>query len=82
VCLLGTCIPGFKDFLEEPLDIFIIHGLGGLWGMLMTGIFTEYASTAIPNVSHTKTLCSSAVAALDGQIIPGGALNRNGWQIA
>jgi len=50
--------------------------------MLMTGIFTEYAKIAFLNVSNANTLCSSAVAALDGQIIPGGALNRNGWQIA
>ena len=59
-----------------------MHGFGGLWGMLMTGIFTEYASTAPPKVSQAKCPRSSAVAALDGQIIPGGALNRNGWQVA
>ena len=50
--------------------------------MLMTGIFTEYAKSAFLNASNANTLCSSAVAALDGQLIPGGALNRNGWQIA
>lgn len=32
----------WRKALEEPIDIFIIHGLGGLWGMLMTGIFAEY----------------------------------------
>jgi ammonium transporter, Amt family len=30
-----------REYLEEPIDIFIIHGLGGLWGMLMTGLFAE-----------------------------------------
>jgi ammonium transporter, Amt family len=46
VCFLATYIHGLRAYLEEPLDIFIIHGLGGLWGMLMTGIFTEYAKSA------------------------------------
>jgi ammonia channel protein AmtB len=82
VCFSATYIRRLRTYLEEPLDIFIIHGLGGLWGMLMTGIFTEYAKSAFLNVSNANTLCSSAVAALDGQKIPGGALNGNGLQIA
>jgi ammonium transporter, Amt family len=43
VCFFATYIHWLRKYLEEPLDIFIIHGLGGLWGMLMTGIFAEYA---------------------------------------
>lgn len=42
ICFGATAIESMQTFLEEPLDIFIIHGLGGLWGMFMTGIFTEY----------------------------------------
>lgn len=32
---------GLLDWLEDPLDISIIHGGGGLWGMFLTGIFAE-----------------------------------------
>jgi ammonia channel protein AmtB len=80
VCFFATYVKGLRAYLEEPLDIFIIHGLGGLWGMLMTGIFTEYAKS-LPIMSPAKNIYSKAVAALDGSIIPGGALNKNGWQI-
>ena len=37
-------IKWLEDFLEEPLHITIIHGVGGLWGMFLTGIFAEYVS--------------------------------------
>jgi hypothetical protein len=50
--------------------------------MLMTGIFTEYTLNVRLNFAQANIFCSSAVAALDGQILPGGALNGNGWQIA
>ncbi|PBP22204.1 hypothetical protein BUE80_DR006979, partial [Diplocarpon rosae] len=30
-----------EDFLEEPLHITIIHGVCGLWGMFLTGIFAD-----------------------------------------
>jgi ammonia channel protein AmtB len=32
----------WKKRLEEPYDILIIHGFGGMWGMFATGIFAEY----------------------------------------
>jgi ammonia channel protein AmtB len=41
VCYLVLSIRRLDDFLEEPLDISIIHGAGGLWGMFLTGIFAE-----------------------------------------
>jgi hypothetical protein len=34
---------------------------------------------SVNNLANTPY--SSAVAALDGSVIPGGALNKNGWQI-
>ncbi|PVH71929.1 Rh-like protein/ammonium transporter [Cadophora sp. DSE1049] len=34
-------IKWLEDFLEEPLHITIIHGVGGLWGMFLTGIFAD-----------------------------------------
>jgi ammonia channel protein AmtB len=34
-------IKPMKRYLEEPLDISIVHGIGGLWGMFLTGIFAE-----------------------------------------
>jgi ammonia channel protein AmtB len=80
VCFSATYVHGLREYLEEPLDIFIIHGLGGLWGMLMTGLFTEYAKS-LSRKNPSNNSYSSAVAALDGSIIPGGALNKNGWQI-
>ncbi len=42
VCFGFEAIKWLEDFLEEPLHITIIHGVGGLWGMLLTGIFAEY----------------------------------------
>lgn len=49
-CYFIMSINSLKAFLEEPLDIAILHGLGGLWGMFMTGIFAE---TKVINLDGT-----------------------------
>ncbi|KAI9051791.1 hypothetical protein LZ554_004058 [Drepanopeziza brunnea f. sp. 'monogermtubi'] len=64
VCFGFEAIKWLEDFLEEPLHITIIHGVGGLWGMFLTGIFAD-----------------KAIAALDGTVINGGAINGNAQQI-
>ena len=35
-----------KIGLDESLDVFACHGVGGMWGMLATGLFAEKAINA------------------------------------
>ena len=36
--------------LDDALDVFAVHGVGGIWGALATGIFTVSALTDVPGV--------------------------------
>ncbi len=36
--------------LDDALDVFAVHGIGGIWGALATGIFTVSAMTGVPGV--------------------------------
>ena len=57
-----------KDLLgfDDALDAFGIHGVGGLVGSLLTGIFTS----------------KDLVAWMDGTVIPGGAIDGNWYLLA
>jgi Amt family ammonium transporter len=35
-----------KTGFDESLDVFACHGIGGIWGMLATGLFAEKAVNA------------------------------------
>ena len=53
-CLWG--VNGLKRMLgaDDSLDVFGVHGVGGILGALLTGVFTAYGGANIP--------CSLAVA--------------------
>ena len=36
--------------LDDALDVFAVHGIGGIWGALATGIFTVTAIAGVPGV--------------------------------
>jgi Amt family ammonium transporter len=39
-----------KTGLDDALDVFAVHGIGGIWGALATGIFTVTAIAGVPGV--------------------------------
>ena len=44
LCYLAVLIRP-KLGLDDALDVFAVHGIGGIWGALATGIFTVSAFT-------------------------------------
>ena len=36
--------------LDDALDVFAVHGIGGIWGALATGIFTVAAIAGVPGL--------------------------------
>jgi Amt family ammonium transporter len=36
--------------LDDALDVFAVHGIGGIWGALATGIFTVTAIAGVPGL--------------------------------
>ncbi|KAH8669672.1 ammonium transporter AmtB-like domain-containing protein, partial [Tricladium varicosporioides] len=69
-CFLAQISESLKDWLEEPLDISIIHGIGGIWGMFMTGIFADKKIIALDSTSYDESTS-----------IVGGAINGRAIQI-
>jgi Amt family ammonium transporter len=35
---------------DDSLDVFAVHGMGGIWGALATGIFASSAVSGIPGL--------------------------------
>ena len=46
LCYLGVLIRP-KLGLDDALDVFAVHGIGGIWGALATGIFTVEAFAGV-----------------------------------
>jgi ammonium transporter, Amt family len=41
VCFFGVEL--LKRYVDDALDVFAVHGIGGIWGALATGIFAQKA---------------------------------------
>jgi Amt family ammonium transporter len=39
-----------KTGLDDALDVFAVHGIGGIWGALATGIFTVEVIAGVPGL--------------------------------
>lgn len=46
LCYLGVILKG-KIGYDDALDVVAVHGLGGLWGALATGIFASVGGTGL-----------------------------------
>ena len=44
---MGLCYSGSGKRLDESLDAWAIHGMGGLWGTIATGAFAAMAICGI-----------------------------------
>ncbi len=42
VCYLGIILIREKLKIDDALDVMGVHGIGGIWGAVSTGIFAEY----------------------------------------
>lgn len=46
-----------KSTLDDTLDVFPCHGVGGMVGMIMTGIFAaDYGTILLTGVWHTDNI--------------------------
>ena len=50
ICFWGGTWPKKKIGYDDALDVFAMHGLGGISGALMTGIFAAEAIGGTPGV--------------------------------
>ena len=49
VCYLGITIVKKRLKIDDALDAFGCHGIGGIWGGLMTGVFANPAINSVAN---------------------------------
>jgi ammonium transporter, Amt family len=55
VCYFGVMFMRKKSGLDDALDVFGVHGIGGIWGALATGIFALPALTDTPGLLYGGT---------------------------
>jgi Amt family ammonium transporter len=65
------------------LQIYAVHGVAGIVGLIFTGVFAQGTSPPSPPFERILTCCTSAnIAAYDGfSVIPGGWLDGNYIQV-
>lgn len=81
-CNYGTKLK-YVMGIDDALDIYAVHGIGGIVGNLLTGLFAAYVSTIFFYLSGELILNSDYIAHLDGvTTIPGGWLNQHYIQLA
>ena len=50
VCYYSIVLIKNKLRFDDSLDVFAVHGMGGIWGALATGIFTSSAVSGTPGL--------------------------------
>ncbi len=50
VCYYSIVLMKKKLRFDDSLDVFAVHGMGGIWGALATGIFASSAYTGVPGL--------------------------------
>jgi Amt family ammonium transporter len=73
VCFWGASWLKHKIGYDDSLDCFGIHGVGGIAGALLTGVFAKIA------ISNSEGAYASALAADPGYTL--GLLEGNAWQL-
>jgi Amt family ammonium transporter len=70
VCYYSIVLMKNKLGFDDSLDVFAVHGMGGIWGALATGIFASSAISGIPGLLEgnaaqvlTQAVSIAAVAA-------------------
>lgn len=58
-----------KIGLDDSLDVFAVHGIGGIWGALATGIFTVGALAALAGFDGASGLIEGDAAQLGIQVV-------------
>lgn len=62
VCYCGVILMR-RTGIDDALDVFAIHGIGGVWGAIATGIF------AVGTMAGTSGLIEGGIDLLTGQIV-------------
>jgi Amt family ammonium transporter len=52
LCYFGVIFMRKKSGIDDALDVFGIHGVGGIWGAIATGIFAIPALTSTPGLLY------------------------------
>ncbi len=55
LCYFGVIFMRKRSGVDDALDVFGIHGIGGIWGAIATGIFASSALTATPGLIEGGT---------------------------
>ena len=55
ICYMGIKFMRKKSGVDDALDVFGLHGLGGIWGAIATGIFALPALTSTPGLLYGGT---------------------------
>jgi len=50
VCYYSIVLMKNKLKFDDSLDVFAVHGVGGIWGALATGIFASSAISGTPGL--------------------------------
>jgi Amt family ammonium transporter len=50
VCYYSIVLIKSKLRFDDSLDVFAVHGMGGIWGALATGIFASSAVSGVPGL--------------------------------
>lgn len=64
VCYLGVILMRNHSGLDDALDVMGVHGIGGIWGAIATGLFAEF------NISGAGGLLTTG----DWQLLVGNAI--------
>jgi len=55
ICYMGISFMRKRSGVDDALDVFGLHGLGGIWGAIATGIFAIPALTDTPGLLYGGT---------------------------
>ncbi|NQT31859.1 MAG: ammonium transporter, partial [Deltaproteobacteria bacterium] len=55
VCYYSIVLMKTKLKFDDSLDVFAVHGVGGIWGALATGIFASSAISGTPGLLEGNT---------------------------
>ena len=66
LCYFGISFMRRRSGIDDALDVFGLHGIGGIWGSIATGIFAVESMCGIPGLIEggTDLLIGQTVAAL------------------
>jgi ammonium transporter, Amt family len=63
------------------MDVFKLHGIGGMVGSFLTGIFATSSSKLLHSLPLAKQRLTNSVSELDGVTIASAGIDGNGIQV-